>query len=90
MRSIYFETNYISAHNSLVALSKSKKVVSRTLITDFLKRKFCIITYDDGSKPYEKGRTKHVTKIGCFKMEINVKKALNSSKLMKNETIILK
>ncbi|HEX6379045.1 MAG TPA: hypothetical protein VFZ60_08215 [Nitrososphaeraceae archaeon] len=31
-------------------MSKSKKVVSRTPITDFLKRKFCIITYDDGSK----------------------------------------
>ena len=44
-------------------------------------------------KPYSKERTKG-NRAGyenrMFKMEINVKKALNSSKLMKNETIILK
>ncbi|MDP9490122.1 MAG: hypothetical protein M3P28_08005 [Thermoproteota archaeon] len=40
-------------------MSNSKKVVSRTPITDFLNRKFCIITYDDGSKEqYLKGKMK--------------------------------
>jgi len=31
-------------------MSESKRVASRTTITDYLKRKFCIIIYDDGSK----------------------------------------
>ncbi|HKQ22563.1 MAG TPA: hypothetical protein VJS91_11020 [Nitrososphaeraceae archaeon] len=31
-------------------MSKSKRIVSRTSLIDSLKRKFCIITYEDGSK----------------------------------------
>lgn len=30
--------------------AKAKHVVSRTTLTDSLNRKFCVITYDDGSK----------------------------------------
>ncbi|MGE5685223.1 MAG: hypothetical protein ACM3ZS_08785 [Nitrososphaerota archaeon] len=40
-------------------MSKSKKVVSRSPITDFLKRKFCIIPMMMVlKKPYSKGRVK--------------------------------